>query len=238
MSFYFEGGLQSFVAFYNRTLKPIHRNIFYVEKNTNDYESVEIALQYVDDISARILPFANNIYNSEGGTHVTGFKTALTRTLNNYGRKNNLIKESEDNFTGEDVLEGLTAVISVKIREIQFEGQTKAKLGTVEARGMVESIFGDAFDAFLEENPDDARAIITKVVLALKARKAAKAAKDSVLRKGALEGFACLENWPIAKAATQPNRNCLLSREIRPEVPPKWDVTAGLRPSFRFAERF
>jgi DNA gyrase subunit B len=190
MSFYFEGGLQSFVAFYNRTLKPIHRNIFYVEKNTNDYESVEIALQYVDDISARILPFANNIYNAEGGTHVTGFKTALTRTLNNYGRKNNLIKESEDNFTGEDVLEGLTAVISVKIREIQFEGQTKAKLGTVEARGMVESIFGDAFDAFLEENPDDARAIITKVVLALKARKAAKAAKDSVLRKGALEGFA------------------------------------------------
>ncbi len=189
MSFYFEGGLLSFVAFYNRVLKPIHKNIFYIEKKTNEYESVEVALQYVDDISARILPFANNIFNSEGGTHITGFKTALTRTLNAYGRKNGLIKESEDNFTGEDVLEGLTAVISVKIREIQFEGQTKAKLGTVEARGMVETVFGEAFDAFLEENPDDAKSIINKVVLALKARKAAKAAKDSVLRKGALEGM-------------------------------------------------
>ncbi len=189
-SFYFEGGLRSLVKFQNQMLKPVHKNIFYIEKKTNEYESAEIALQYVDDITSRVLPFANNIYNSEGGTHITGFKTALTRTLNNYARKNNLIKESEDNFTGEDVLEGLTAVISVKIREIQFEGQTKAKLGTVEARGIVESVFGEAFDAFLEENPDDARAIVGKVILALKARKAAKAAKDSVLRKGALEGFA------------------------------------------------
>jgi DNA gyrase subunit B len=190
MSFYFEGGLQSLVKFQNSLLKPIHKNIFYVEKNTNEYETVEVALQYVDDISSRILPFANNIYNSEGGTHITGFKTSLTRSLNAYGRKNNLIKDSEENFTGEDVLEGLTAVISVKIREIQFEGQTKAKLGTVEARGMVESVFGGAFESFLEENPDDARAIVQKVILALRARKAAKAAKDSVLRKGALEGFA------------------------------------------------
>jgi DNA gyrase subunit B len=190
VTFYFEGGLQSLVKFQNQVLKPVHKNIFYVEKKTNEYESVEVALQYVDDIASRILPFANNIYTAEGGTHLTGFKTALTRTLNNYGRKNGLIKESEDNFTGEDVLEGLTAVISVKIREIQFEGQTKAKLGTVEARGMAESVFGEAFDAFLEENPEDARSIIQKVVLALKARKAAKAAKDSVLRKGALEGFA------------------------------------------------
>jgi DNA gyrase subunit B len=190
VAFYFEGGLRSLVRFQNQVLKPIHKNIFYIEKDTNEYENVEVALQYVDDISSRILPFANNIYTAEGGTHLTGFKTALTRTLNTYGRKNNLIRESEDNFTGDDVLEGLTAVISVKIREIQFEGQTKAKLGTVEARGMVESVFGEAFDAFLEENPDDARAIIQKVVLALKARKAAKAAKDSVLRKGALEGFA------------------------------------------------
>src|SRR3989338_7995775 len=117
MSFYFEGGLLSLVKFYNSTQKPIHKNIFYVEKKTNEYESVEVALQYVDDISSRVLPFANNIYTAEGGTHVTGFKTALTRTLNTYGRKNNLIKESEDNFTGEDVLEGLTAVISVKLRE-------------------------------------------------------------------------------------------------------------------------
>lgn len=189
MSFYFDGGLVSLIRFYNHTQKPIHKNIFYIEKNNENYESVEIALQYVDDISPRIMPFANNIYNSEGGTHITGFKTALTRTLNTYAKKNNLVKDGEDSFTGDDVLEGLTAVISVKLREIQFEGQTKAKLGSVEARGMVENIFGDAFGSFLEENPDDARAIINKVVLALKARKAAKAAKDSVLRKGALEGM-------------------------------------------------
>jgi len=188
-SFYFEGGLISLVKFYNQLLKPVHKNIFYIEKKVEGVESVEIALQYVDDISARILPFANNIYTAEGGTHITGFKTALTRTLNTYARKGGLVKESEDNFTGEDALEGLTAVVSVKLREIQFEGQTKAKLGSVEAQGAVATVFGEAFTAFLEENPDDARAIVYKVILALKARKAAKAAKDSVLRKGALEGM-------------------------------------------------
>ncbi|MBI2065789.1 MAG: type IIA DNA topoisomerase subunit B [Candidatus Zambryskibacteria bacterium] len=191
MSFYFEGGLMSLVRFENEHNKPIHKNIFYVEKrvNGNDYEIVEVALQYVDDISSRILPFANNIYTAEGGTHITGFKTALTRSLNTYARKNNLVSEKDENFTGDDILEGLTAVISIKLREIQFEGQTKSKLGSVEAQSMVTSVFGDAFSAFLEENPDDAKAMIQKVVLALKARKAAKAAKDSVLRKGALEGM-------------------------------------------------
>ena len=188
-SFYFEGGLMSLISFYNKILKPIHKNIFYVEKSGEEAESVEVALQYVDDISSRILPFANNIYNSEGGTHLTGFKTALTRTLNNYAKKNNLIKNGEDNFTGDDVLEGLTAAISIKLPEVQFEGQTKAKLGSMEAQSAVSAIFGDALAAFLEEKPDDARAIINKVTLALKARKAAKAAKDSVLRKGALEGM-------------------------------------------------
>ncbi|MBU6370932.1 MAG: type IIA DNA topoisomerase subunit B [Patescibacteria group bacterium] len=188
-SFCFEGGLLSLVKFYNQGSKPIHKNVFYVEKKATGVESVEVALQYVDDISSRIMAFANNIYNPELGTHVTGFQTALTRTLNNYARKNGLVKESEDNFTGDDVREGLTAVISVKIREIQFEGQTKAKLGSVEARGAVEEVFGEAFGTFLEENPDDARSIIAKVLLALRARKAAKAAKDSILRKGALEGM-------------------------------------------------
>src|SRR3989344_2161514 len=148
-TFYFEGGLVSLIAFYNKLFKPIHKNIFYVEKTGEGIESVEVALQYTDDISARILPFANNIYNSEG----------------------------------------LTAAISVKLREVQFEGQTKAKLGSMEAQSAVSAVFGDALAAFLEEKPDDARAIINKVVLALKARKAAKAAKDSVLRKGALEGM-------------------------------------------------
>ena len=187
-TFYFEGGLMSLIKFYNKFQKPIQQNIFYAEKEV-DGVGVEIALQYVDDIVDRIVPFANNIYNPEGGTHVTGFKTALTRTLNTYCKKNEMLKESEGGFTGEDVLEGLTAVISVKLREIQFEGQTKAKLGSMEAQGAVATVFGEAFANFLEENPDDAKAIINKVILALKARKAAKAAKDSVLRKGALEGM-------------------------------------------------
>ena len=191
MHFYFEGGLRSLVAFNNQYQKPVHKNIFYVEKEDIDSAvlSVEIALQYVDDISARISAFANNIYNPEHGTHITGFKTALTRTLNNYAKKNNYIKEKDGAFTGEDVLEGITAVVSVKMPEIQFEGQTKGKLGSVEARGAVESVFSDAFSMYLEENPEDAKGIINKVVIAVKARKAAKAAKDSVLRKGALEGM-------------------------------------------------
>lgn len=188
-SFYFEGGLVSLVTHCNEHFKSVHKNIFHIEKKAEGVESVEIALQYVDDISSRVLPFANNIYTSEGGTHLTGFKTALTRTLNTYARSISAIKESEENFTGDDVLEGLTAVISVKLREIQFEGQTKAKLGSMEAQSAVTGVFSEAFAAFLEENPDDARAMVNKVVLALKARKAAKAAKDSVLRKGALEGM-------------------------------------------------
>ncbi len=187
MTFYFEGGLTSLISFQNRHLKAMHKNIFYVEKEQDDVR-VEVALQYVDDISARISAFANNIYNPEGGMHITGFKTALTRTLNNYVKKAN-IKGIDANFTGDDVLEGLTAVVSVKMEEIQFEGQTKSKLGSVEARGAVESVFASAFSEFLEENPNDAKAIVTKAVLAMKARKAAKAAKDSVLRKGALDGM-------------------------------------------------
>ena len=149
--FYFEGGLKSLVAFNNQYQKPAHRNIFYVEKNDVDPAvlSVEVALQYVDDISPRIIAFANNIYNPEHGTHVTGFKTALTRTLNNYAKKNNYIKEKDGPFTGDDVLEGITVVVSVKMPEIQFEGQTKSKLGSVEARGAVESVFGDAFSTDL-----------------------------------------------------------------------------------------
>jgi len=191
--FYFEGGLRSLVAFNNKHHKSIHKNIFYVEKTDVSPEvlAVEVALQYVDDISPRITAFANNIYNPEHGTHVTGFKTALTRTLNNYAKKGNFFsaKDKDTGFTGDDVLEGITAVISVKMPEIQFEGQTKAKLGSVEARGAVEQVFGESFAMYLEENPDDAKAMINKVILAVKARKAAKAAKDSVLRKGALEGM-------------------------------------------------
>ncbi|MBP6858676.1 MAG: type IIA DNA topoisomerase subunit B [Candidatus Pacebacteria bacterium] len=188
-TFYFEGGLVSLVKFTNQTYKPLHKNIFYIEKKVEGVESVEVALQYSDDVSGRIMAFANNISNPEGGTHVTGFKTALTRTLNTYAKNNNLSKGESDSFTGDDALEGITAVVSVKLREIQFEGQTKAKLGSTEAQGATATVFSEAFSAFLEENPDDARAIVNKVILAMKARKAAKAAKDSVLRKGALEGM-------------------------------------------------
>lgn len=187
-TYYFEGGLKSLVAHYNRLQKPIHDTIFYVEKD-QDNVGVEIALQYVDDINSRIVPFANNIYNPEQGTHITGFKTALTRVINTYGKKNNLIKEADGALGGDDVLEGITVVVSVKLEEIQFEGQTKAKLGSTEAMGATATVFGDAFSTFLEEHPDEAKAIISKGILALRARKAAKAAKDSILRKGALEGM-------------------------------------------------
>jgi len=186
-SFYFEEGLRSLIGFRNQYQTPVHKNIFYVDRSIEDVQ-VEVALQYVDDISSRLTAFANNTHNPEGGTHVTGFKTALTRTLNAYAKKNNLGAKDEA-FTGDDVLEGITAVVSVKLPEIQFEGQTKSKLGSVEARGAVETVFGEGFSYFLEEHPDDAKQIISKITLALKARKAAKAAKDSVLRKGALEGM-------------------------------------------------
>lgn len=188
MTFYFQGGLRSLIAFYNQHQTVAHKNIFYVEREL-DNVVVEISFQYIDDINPRLMSFANNTYTPEGGTHMTGFKTALTRTLNSYARSSGILKESEENFTGDDALEGITAVISVKMPEIQFEGQTKAKLGSVEAQGAVATVFGEALAMFLEENPDDGRAVVNKVLLALKARKAAKAAKDSVLRKGALEGM-------------------------------------------------
>jgi DNA gyrase subunit B len=187
MSFCFEGGLVSMVAALNLGQKKVQSKIFHVDKEIGDI-NVEIALQYVDDISSRILPFANHISTPEGGMHLTGFKTALTRLINNYNKEKKVLKDGET-FDGTDVLEGLTAVVTVKMPEIQFEGQTKTKLGSPEARGAVETVFGEAFGLFLEENPDEAKAILQKAVLALRARKAAKAAKDSILRKGALEGF-------------------------------------------------
>ncbi|RJQ32287.1 DNA topoisomerase (ATP-hydrolyzing) subunit B [Candidatus Parcubacteria bacterium] len=187
-TFYFEGGLMSLVRYLNRGDKPMHDKVFYIEKEAEGI-MVEASLQYIEEIDIKEVSFANNIKTPDGGMHLTGFRTALTRSINDYARKNNLIKESEDNFTGDDVREGMTAVISVKLREPQFEGQTKAKLGNPEARSAVETVFGESFVTFLEENPEDARAIVSKVILALKARKAAKAAKESILRKGVLEGL-------------------------------------------------
>lgn len=187
-TFYFDGGIVSYVRYLNKGEEPRHNNIFYVEKE-KDGIIVEVALQYVDDLQEREMSFANNIHTTEGGMHLTGFRTAITRTLNDYARKNEFLKEGDDNFSGEDIREGLTTIVSVKLREPQFEGQTKAKLGNVEARSAAEIVMGEAFMEFLEKNPDDARAILSKCILSQKARKAARAAKDMIIRKGALDGM-------------------------------------------------
>lgn len=186
--FYFEGGLLSFVRYLVEGERSLQRDPFYVHRE-NEGIDVEAAFVYVDGVENEELSFANNIYTPDGGTHLTGFRTALTRTLNDYARKEGYVKESEENLTGDDVREGLVAVISVKIREPQFEGQTKARLGNPEARTAVDAVVSEALREFLERSGADARAIIEKNLLAAKARKAAKAAKDTVLRKGALEGL-------------------------------------------------
>ncbi|HLC99897.1 MAG TPA: DNA gyrase subunit B, partial [Patescibacteria group bacterium] len=187
-SFYFEGGIASYVKYLNRTKDPKHENIFYVEKEADGIE-VETAMQYTDDFKEAAFSFANNIHTTEGGTHLFGFRTALTRTLNNYARKQGYLKEKDENLSGDDVREGLTCVVSIKIREPQFEGQTKSKLGNTEARGAVEAVVGEHLTHFLEEHPRDAEAMLGKCLLAARARMAARAARDTVLRKGVLEGL-------------------------------------------------
>jgi DNA gyrase subunit B len=186
--FYFEGGVASYVRHLNHKKQSKHETIFLVEKQI-DKTDASIALQYVDDYQENLYAFTNNIINAEGGTHVQGFRAALTRVLNTYARGKGYLKEKDDNLGGEDIREGLTAVISIRYPEPQFEGQTKAKLGTPEVRGAVEAIMGDAFATYLEEHPKDAEAIIGKCILAQRARAAARAARDTVLRKGALEGL-------------------------------------------------
>jgi len=189
-SFYFEGGIVSYVDFLNRGLETKHKSIFYTGKDQENM-FVEVAMQYTDDLQSREVSFANNIHTIEGGMHLTGFRSAITRTLNDYARKNTFLKEKDDNLSGEDVREGLTAIISIKIKsqELQFEGQTKAKLGNPEARTAVETVVNTEFADWLERNPIDARQIMEKIILASKARLAAKAARETVLRKGALEGM-------------------------------------------------
>ena len=188
--FYFEGGVQSYVKFLNRSKTAKHENVFYV--NSEDEETqiaVEVGFQYTEEYHEAVFCFTNNIINPEGGAHLVGFRTALTRELNNYARTKGYIKEKDTNLTGEDVREGLTAVISIKMQDPQFEGQTKGKLGTPQARTSVESIFGEALKIFLEEHPRDGEAVIAKCVLASRARAAARAARETVLRKGMLEGL-------------------------------------------------
>lgn len=187
-SFYFEGGIVSYINYLNRGEKLIHETPFYVERMVGDI-LVEAAFQYTDEIKGFEISFANNIHTVEGGTHLIGFRAALTRAINEYARKNDYLKEKEGNLSGDDVREGLTSVVSVKLKNPQFEGQTKAKLGNAEVRTVVSSVIFEAVLDFLEKHPQEARQIIGKVMLAAKARLAAKAAKDTVIRKGTMEGL-------------------------------------------------
>jgi DNA gyrase subunit B len=187
-SFYFEGGLFSFVRHLNRNKEVLHPRPIYIERRDSETQ-IEVALQYNDSYTETLLAFANNIATVDGGTHVTGFRRALTRSLNDWARRSGLLRESDANLSGDDVREGLTAVISVKLMEPQFEGQTKAKLGNAEVAGQVEAAVADGLSAYLDENPADGRRIIEKCLTAARAREAARKARDLVIRKGALEGL-------------------------------------------------
>jgi DNA gyrase subunit B len=187
-SFYFEGGLQSFVRHLNRNKETLHSRPIYVERKEGS-TAVEVALQYNDSYTENVLAFANNINTVDGGTHVTGFRAALTSSLNDWARRAGILKDSDANLSGEDVREGLTAVISVKLTDPQFEGQTKAKLGNAEVKGQVQAAVADSLGQHLDENPADGRRIIEKCLTAARAREAARKARDLVIRKGALDGM-------------------------------------------------
>lgn len=185
--FHYEGGIREFVVHQNKNKEPLHKDIIYFEVQKKGME-VEIAMQYTDRYNELILSYANNINTTEGGTHMVGFKTALTRVMNDYARKNKFLKENDDSLSGEDVREGLTAIISVKLTEPQFEGQTKTKLGNSEMRGFVETATNENLTAFLEENPAQARIILDKCLRAARAREAARKARELTRRKGVLDG--------------------------------------------------
>ncbi|MGR5590837.1 DNA topoisomerase (ATP-hydrolyzing) subunit B [Peptoniphilus grossensis] len=186
--YHYEGGIKSFVEFINKKKKAIHDEIIYIDE-VREETAVEIAIQYTDSYSEVVLSFANNINTEEGGSHLSGFRSALTRTLNDYGRKNNIIKEKEENLSGEDVREGISAVISVKLTDPQFEGQTKAKLGNSETRGIVDSVLSEDLAVFLEENPKVGKQILDKALSARRAREAARKARDLTRKKNNLESM-------------------------------------------------
>ncbi|HHZ02406.1 MAG TPA: DNA topoisomerase (ATP-hydrolyzing) subunit B [Tissierellia bacterium] len=187
--FHYEGGIKEFVQYLNSKKEPLHNEIIYTE-GEKDRVIVEMAIQYTDSYNENIFSFVNNINTIEGGTHLVGFKTALTRAINDYAKKSNLIKENDVAITGEDIREGITAILSIKITNPQFEGQTKTKLGNSEVRGIVDSITGEALSIFCEENPKTAKAIVEKSLKSARAREAARKARELVRRKGALESMA------------------------------------------------
>lgn len=187
-AFYFEGGIKSYVKHLNIGKDVVADEIFYIERQIED-SVVEVAVQYNDTFVEIVKPFANNVLTSDGGTHLIGFRSALTRVINDYARKSGLLKEKEDNLSGDDIREGLTAIILVKLPDPQFEGQTKNKLGNPEVRRYVEQVMNEYFSYYLDENPNVAKKIVGKALLAARARKAARAARDNVIRKGALDGL-------------------------------------------------
>jgi len=186
--FFYEGGIKEFVTYLNKNRTSIHDNVIYRESQVEG-NTVEIAVQYTDGYTENIYTFANNINTHEGGTHLSGFKSALTKAINDYARKKGFLKEKEENLTGEDIREGITAIISVKLPEPQFEGQTKTKLGNNDIRGVVESVASEMFSEFLEENPNEGKIISEKCIRASKAREAARKARELTRRKGLLDGM-------------------------------------------------
>ena len=187
-TFHYEGGIKEFVAYLNRSTTPLYENIIYCEGTVNNV-AVEVAMQHNDSYNENSYGFVNNITTPEGGTHIVGFRNALTKTFNDYARKNKLLKDNEPNLSGEDIREGLTAIISVKIEDPQFEGQTKQKLGNSEARGAVDNVVSEQLQIFLEQNPQVAKVIVEKSVMAQRAREAARKARDLTRRKSALDGM-------------------------------------------------
>ena len=230
VSFYFEGGIISYVRHLNKDKDVLHKHPFYVERNIENI-AVEVAMQYTDSYDTdSVYAFANNINNIDGGAHLTGFRTALTRAINNYARSKNLLKDNEANLTGDDVREGLTAVISVKLEDPQFNSQTKEKLVSTEASSAVAGVFADSFVAWLEENPGEARRIIEKTIAAARTRLAVQKVRETS-RKSAMDGFRYRASWPTAPT---PTRNVANSSSLRATVPA--GVQAGrdrrFRPSF------
>ena len=235
--FQYEGGIRDFVAYINRDKDAIHRTIIFFENETDD-GAVEIAMQWNSSYNESIFTFANNINTTEGGAHLSGFRSALTRTINDYARQKNLLKEKEENLSGEDVREGLTALISVKLKNPQFEGQTKTKLGNTEIRTLVETSVNAKLAEFLEENPSEARQIVEKAINAARARSAARKARDLTRRKGLLEGSTLPgQARRLLHQGRGPAARSTSSRATRPAARPSRRATARSRPSCRCAAR-
>lgn len=235
--FHYEGGIREFVSYLNRSTEPLYEPIIYCSGMKDDVY-VEVAMQHNDSYSEGTYSFVNNITTPEGGTHVVGFRNALTKTFNAYAKKNKLIKENEQSLSGDDIREGLTAIISVKIPEPQFEGQTKQKLGNSEARGAVDSIVSAQLEVFLEQNPSVAKVIIEKSLMAQRAREAARKARILPAESLPLRRCPFLESWQTVLIKIQKTVRSTSWKVIPPADPQRRPETGLPRRSFRFVERF